>query len=87
MIERGCGVNGGQPKQAVGQHLVDLLRGMKHARIRSDAKVQLGETLVEGSSMPDIGDHSENRDEDHQRIQQMMRRKRNAAIELANVRR
>ena len=28
MIERGCSVQGGQPKQAVGQHLVDILRGI-----------------------------------------------------------
>src|SRR5258708_7553333 len=87
MIERGGGVKGGQPKQAVGQHLVNLLRGMKHARIGSDPKIQLGESVVEGAAVPDISDDPENRDEDHQRIKKVMRRKRNAAIELANVRR
>ena len=35
--------------------------------------------------MPDVRDNPENRDEDHQRIEEMVRRKRNAAIELANV--
>jgi hypothetical protein len=61
MMERGRGVQPGQSKQAVGQHLMNLLRGMKHARIGSDAKVQLGETVVEGAAMPDIGDDPENR--------------------------
>ena len=66
---------------------MNLLRGMKHARIGSDAKIQLGESVVEGAAMPDISDDPENRDEDHQHIEEMMRRKRSAAIELANVRR
>jgi hypothetical protein len=39
MIERACGVKGGQTKQAISQHLMNLLRGMKHPRILSDAKV------------------------------------------------
>ena len=85
MIERACGVKGGQPKQAVGQHLMNLLGGMKHARSRGDAQVQPGESVVESASVPDIGDKSKNRDEDHQRIQKMVRRKRNAAIEVADV--
>ena len=85
VIERGGGVKRGQSEDAVGQHLMNFLRGMKHARIRSDAKIQLGESIVEDASMPDKGDKSENRDEDHQHIKKMMRRKRKAAIELANV--
>jgi hypothetical protein len=32
MIERARGVKGEQTKQAGGQHLTNLLRGMKHAR-------------------------------------------------------
>src|ERR1700722_2928688 len=87
VIERGGGVKRGQSEDAVGQHLMNFLRGMKHARIRSDAKIQLGESIVEDASMPDKGDDPENRDEDHQHVQKMVRRKRGAAIELANVRR
>ena len=41
MIERGCGVQGGQSKQAVGQHLVHLLRGMKHVRIEATPEFSL----------------------------------------------
>ena len=62
-------------------------RRMKDAWIRSDVKIQLGETIVEGASVPDIGDKPENRNEDHQSVKQMVRRERNAAIKLANVER
>ncbi len=85
MVERGCRVQGGQPKQAVGEHLMDRLRGMKDARICSDAKVQFGQPVVKGASVPDKGDKPENRDEDHQSIQETVRRKRKSTIELANV--
>ena len=85
MIECGCGVQRGHPKQAVSQQLVHILREMEDAGIRGDAKVQLGESIVEGPSMPDKGDEPENRDHDHQRIEEVVRRKRNPPIELADV--
>ncbi len=87
MVERGRRVQAREPKKAVGQKLVDLLRRMKDARIRIDAKIQLGETIVEGASVPNIRDKSEDRNEDHQSVKQMVRGERNAAIKLANVER
>ena len=38
MIERGCSVQASQPKQAIGQQLVDVLRGMIHAGIGATPK-------------------------------------------------
>ena len=85
MVERGCRVQGGQPKQAVGEDLMDRLRGMKDARICGDAKVQFGQPVVKGASVPHKGDKPENRDDDHQSIQETVRRKRKSTIELADV--
>jgi hypothetical protein len=33
VIERGGGVKRGQSEEAVGQHLMNVLRGMKHPRV------------------------------------------------------
>jgi len=85
MIERARGVQGGQAKQAVGQYLMDLLHRMKDIAIRSDAEVDLNKSEVKGVPVPDIGDNPENWDEDQQHIEEMVRRKRNAAIEFADV--
>ena len=87
VIERRSGVQGRQPKQAIGQQLMNFLRGMKHIAIGGDAEVQPGKPIVEDAPVPHERDESENRDEDHQHIEEMMRRERKAAIELANVRR
>lgn len=41
MVERRRGVQGGQPKQAVGQHLVDRLSRMKDAGFEATPRFSL----------------------------------------------
>ena len=87
MVERSGDVRAGEGKQGVGQQLVNLLRRMKHRWVRGDSEIQLEEAIVEGTPVPDARHDTDDRNEEHQDVKQVMHGKRGSAAEFANVRR
>jgi len=87
MVERACGMQAGEGEQGVGQQLVDFLCRMKDGGIRGDAKIQLEDAIVEQPAVPDPRHDTDNWNDEHEDVEQVMHEKRRAAVELADVRR
>ena len=87
MANRGRGVQAREGEQGVGQQLVNFLRRVKDGGVRGDAEIQLEDPIVERPPLRDTRHDADDRNEEHQDVEQIMHGERCAAAEFADIRR
>jgi hypothetical protein len=87
MVNRARAVQAREGEQGVGQQLVNFLRRMKDGGVRGDAEIQLEDPIVERPPVPEARNDADDRNKEHQDVEQIMDNERCAAAEFVGIRR